>query len=390
MIQELMTLLIQRYGKTDDLIETNNNKTYYTIEDLVTLYYTADKKAKELSNLKLDIEALKIKIYNLEQKVNNATLYIEEIDKHKKSIFEFWKFANKDELKALEVGNSQENESKKQIKKVFKYEFDFENLAYDADKTQRIKLSKIELDSAYILTTDIINVVNDISLAEKSLEELKQEQLDSIETYNLQEFDIFGNIQDNRYSIKNLGNQKHRESKKDKFKILGITKNTTLDEYVNKIDEIKKNLDESFKKIKSKYNMSIYAIKSKNNTIENEYGKYYINLEHALKQANIDEKEVEVYKINLKENMSLIYCSNIIFYDNFNKTLPEGINVEETVLLKNDLYEFEQVKTDEFKTNMYIDETEENASPRKIEVHEYNVSIKKQAEPKQWLRFKIK
>lgn len=341
------------------------------------MYYTADKKAKELSNLKLDIEALKLKIYNLEQKVNNATLYIEEIDKHKKSIFEFWKFANKDELKALEVGNEQENETKKQIKKVFKYEFDFENLAYDVDKTQRIKLSKIEQDSAYILTTDIINIVNDTSLAEASLEELKQEQLDSIKTYSLQDFDIFGNIQDNRSSIKSLGNQKHRENKKDKFKILGITKNTTVDEYVNKIEDIKKNLDESFKKIKSKYNMSIYEVKEKNNTIESEYGKYYINLEHALKEAMTDEKEVEVYKINIQENMPIIYCSNIIFYDNFNKTLPDGMNVEETVLLKNDLFEFNQVKVDEFKTNMYINETEENIKVRKIDVYEYNISIKK-------------
>ena len=331
-----------------------NTDSHYTIEDLVTLYYSADKKTKELSNLKLDIEALKLKIYNLEQKVNNATLYIDEIDKHKKSIFEFWKFANKDELKALEVGTSDGNEEKKQIKKIFKYEFDFENLAYDTDKTQRIKLSKIEQDSAYILTTDIINVVNDISLAENSLAELKQEQLDSIKTYNLQDFDIFGNIQDNRSSIKNLGNQKHRENKKDKFKILGITKNTTIDEYVSKIEDIKKNLDESFKKIKTKYNMSVYAIKNKENTIENEYGKYYINLEDALKEAITDEKEIEVYKINLQEDMPIVYCSNIIFYDNFNKTLPDGMNVEETVLLKNDLYEFEQVKTDEFRTNMYL------------------------------------
>lgn len=358
-------------------INTINTDSHYTIEDLVTLYYTADKKAKELSNLKLDIEALKLKIYNLEQKVNNATLYIEEIDKHKKSIFEFWKFANKDELKALEVGNPGESESKKRIKKVFKYEFDFENLAYDVDKTQRIKLSKVEQDSTYILTTDIINVVNDISLAEISLDELKQEQLDSIKTYNLQEFDIFGNIQDNRSSIKNLGNQKHRENKKDKFKILGITKNTTVDEYVNKIEDIKKNLDESFKKIKSKYNMSIYAIKSKNNTIENEYGKYYINLEHALRDSIIDEKEIEIYKINVQEDMPIIYCSNIIFYDNFNKTLPDGMNVEETVLLKNNLYEFEQVKTDEFRTNIYLNKDEENVTVRKIDVYEYNVSIKK-------------
>ena len=75
--------------------------------------------------------------------------------------------------------------------------------------------------------------------------------------------------------------------------------------------------------------------------------------------------------------MPIIYCSNIIFYDNFNKTLPDGMNVEETVLLKNNLYEFEQVKTDEFRTNMYLNKDEQNVTVKKIDVYEYNVSIKK-------------
>ena len=69
--------------------------------------------------------------------------------------------------------------------------------------------------------------------------------------------------------------------------------------------------------------------------------------------------------------MPILYNTNIIFYDNFNKTLPEGMNEEQTVLLKNSLYEFEQVKKDEFKTNMYL-ENEENVEVRKIIVNEYN------------------
>ena len=241
-------------------VQLTNNKYYYTIEDLVTLHYTADKRFKELNNIKSDIEALKNKIYNLEQKVNNASLYIEEIDKHKKSIFEFWKFANKDELKALEVGSSKGIGNKKQIKKVFKYEFDFEDLSLQMDKLQRVKLSKEEQDSAYISTTELIDVINDLSIAEKSLNQLKEELQENIKMYDYQEFDIFGNIEDNRLKTKNLGNQKHRENKKDKFKILGITKNTELEEYKNRIQEIKRNLNESFNKIKSKYDMSIYVI----------------------------------------------------------------------------------------------------------------------------------
>ena len=40
---------------------------------------------------------------NTKKKIENATLYIKEIDQHKKSLFDFWKFANKDEV--LELDN---------------------------------------------------------------------------------------------------------------------------------------------------------------------------------------------------------------------------------------------------------------------------------------------
>ncbi len=354
-----------------------NDKPYYTIEDLVTLYYIADKTTKQLNNTNLDIDALNNKITNLELKVKNACLYIEEIDKHKKSIFEFWKFANKDEQKALEVGSGENKNSKKQIKKVFKYEFDFEDLALQMDKKQRIKLSKVEQDSVYIATTNLIDTINNIDIAESSLENLKKQQDENIKVYNFQEFDIFGNMQENIAKTKNLGNQKHRENKKDALKILGITKNTTLEEYINKINEIKNNLNESFKKIKSKYDMSIYVVSDTDEILKNEYCKYYINLEDALKSSNLNSKEIKVCKLNLLENMPLIYCSNIIFYDNFNKTLPEGMHEEETVLLKNTMYEFEQSQKQEFKTNMYF-ENEETTKVRKVIVNEYELKLCKE------------
>lgn len=363
----------------DPYTSTTNlsDKPYYTIEDLVTLHYIVDKRFKELNNIKNDIEALKNKIFNLEQKVKNARLYIEEIDKHKKSIFEFWKFANKDELKALEVGSSKGDENKKQIKKVFKYEFDFEDLSLQMDKLQRVKLSKEEQDSAYISTTELIDVMNDLSIAEKSLNKLKEELQENIKMYDYQEFDIFGNIEDNRLKTKNLGNQKHRENKKDKFKILGITKNTELEEYKNRIQEIKRNLNESFRKMKSKYDMSIYTISNTDQVVKNEFGKYYINLEEALKSIDSISNNNNVYKINILEEMPLLYNTNIIFYDNYNKTLPEGMNEEKTVLLKNSMYEFEKVGTEEFITNMYLtDETLKMPIPRKIQVQEYNIRLK--------------
>lgn len=350
-----------------------NNKSYYTIEDLVTLYYKADKKAKELSNMNLDIEALKNKIANMELKIKNATLYIDEIDKHKKSIFEFWKFANKDELQALEVGTDQENKNKKQIRKIFKYEFDFEDFAIQMDKLQRVRMSKDEQDSAFLATTDLLDVINNENLLEESLNSLKKEQEDNVKVYNLSEFDIFGNMQDNRAKTKNLGNQKHRENKKDKLRILGITKNINLEEYSNKIKNIKDNLKESLKKIKSQYDMSIYIVSQTNEVLKKEFEKYYINLEDALNNSDIALGDIDVYKINIQEGMPLICCTNIIFYDNFNKTLPEGMNEEKSVILKNDSYKFENTSTNDFRTNMYIKHEDlESPHARKVIVHEYN------------------
>ena len=45
---------------------------------------------------------------NLTKKIENAELYIYEIEKHKKSIFEFWKFTNKDEISTLTQGEQEE------------------------------------------------------------------------------------------------------------------------------------------------------------------------------------------------------------------------------------------------------------------------------------------
>lgn len=358
----------------DDTIDILKNKPYYTIEDLVALYYKADKTSKDLSNIAMDIEALDYKIENLSLKVKNASLYIDEIDKHKKSIFEFWKFANKDEVKALEVGSNKEE--KKKIKKTFKYEFDFIDLSEQMDKKERIKLSKDEQDSLFIATTEVIDAINNIESTDKVLDNLKQEQVDNIKIYNAQEFDIFGSVQDSREKNKNLGNKKHRETKKDKLKILGITKDTTTEELKNKIENIRNNLKDSFKKIKTKYNMSVYLAAEDDEILNKEFCKYFINAEDALKAYKSTDKEINLYKLNIKEDMPILYCTNIVYYDNYYKTLPEGMNVEETVILKNDLFEYEKIAKEEFKTNMYLDENIEKPRARKVIVHEYDMELK--------------
>ncbi len=70
-----------------DIVKYDEIKDHYTLEELVNLYKEVDKIETHNKSLELDIKTQKNKIENLKRKIKNATQYIEEIEKHKKSIF---------------------------------------------------------------------------------------------------------------------------------------------------------------------------------------------------------------------------------------------------------------------------------------------------------------
>ena len=178
-------------------------KENYSIEDLTTICYQLDKLLKEHSNVILDINALEIKNKVMAKKVENVTLYIEEIENHKKSIFEFWKFATKDEQSMLEEGTEVVDSNLKKIKRTFNYIFDLEDLGIKEDKLQRQELSKEQQDSIYIASTEVLKAINiikrqtedniyednDDNVLEEILENLKQEITGK--DFYLDKFDLF-------------------------------------------------------------------------------------------------------------------------------------------------------------------------------------------------------
>ena len=86
--------------KTEE-VETKkieDKKENYTLDELIESYKELEILENEIKNLLMDINALKLKNKNMKKKIENATLFIQEIDSHKKSIFEFWKYSNKDEV----------------------------------------------------------------------------------------------------------------------------------------------------------------------------------------------------------------------------------------------------------------------------------------------------
>ena len=363
-------------------------REFYSIDDLITIYSIYEKGEKYCKNLELDIKAMQNKLTNYETKVKNATLYIEEIDQHKKSIFEFWKFANKDEQLALDVGIDTDNKTvNAQIRKSFDYESDFEQLGIEMDKTQRIKLSTDEQDSLFAVKSDILYLINMLrdnkmekSVLENALLKLQNEFNKSRLYIDLDTFDVFGNIEEDSRKIKYIGSRSHRENEKNKFKILNINKKIDVFDFTEKLQDVLNNIESATKKIKSTFDFSLYKlVQISENVKESCFDIFNLNIENELSSfEDRGEGALNLIKINFKENMPLVFYTNTLLYDNNNKTLPEGMDLSTQVLLDCSKFDFELIKKTKFRTNNYFRESTNLILPKykDIFVYEYNIKLK--------------
>lgn len=258
-------------------------KKIYTLEELITRYKELEELETKMKNLLMDVNALKLKTKNMAKKIENATKYIEEIDSHKKSIFEFWKYSNKDEMAVLPEGEQEEVNVIKKIEKTFNYEEDIEEFGKKLDKIQRKNLSKEDTDSIYIATTDLINIINkmkndNISAEEleKNLKDLKDEARE-LKSLNEEEYDIFGNVIEDTTKVKKINNKRHRELPKDKFNILEINKNTKIIGYKLALQLIILNLLKSLEKGIIPESLPVYK---------------------AINDYKLDIKEINIFNIN--------------------------------------------------------------------------------------------
>ena len=71
---------------------------------------------------------------------------------------------------------------------------------------------------------------------------------------------------------------------------------------------------------------------------------------------NYKEETINLYKLNYKEAMPIIYYSNIIFYDNSNKTLPLGMNLSDEVLVNLKNCSLKEISKETFKINYLLNE----------------------------------
>ena len=367
-------------------------KNYYTLEDLVTIYHVKEKNDRQIKNIMQDIKAINLKIENLTSKVKNATLYINEIDKHRKSIFDFWKFANKDEKLSLEMGNTEnKNQDTMQIKKAFDLEMDFEKLGIEIDRLQRTRLSKEELDSLFIAKTNLLYILNMLRLNEMdkgaleiALYALKEEFNQNRLYIDTETFDIFGNIENDSRKLKYIGSKSHRENEKSKFKILNINRKIDIFDFTERLQSIVNYLQGAIPKMHSKYDMPLYKVVPITERINDKsFDIFNMDVENELENYQDNgEGALNLIKINFKENMPLLYYSNIAFFDNNSQTLPEGMDLSTNVLIDCQKFDFKQVSKTKFRTNNYFNEKDNLICPKSkdILVFEYDVELKKKEE----------
>lgn len=374
---------VEQILKEDDGID--RSKEFLTIEDLVLLIKAFERQDKRLKNNEMDVRALENKIKILESKIRNAELYLKEIDEHNKSIFDFWKFTNKGNNLILSEIDTDEEVPPTNLEKTFDYLEDLEDLGKDMDKIIRKKLSKKECDSIFLATTEILEFINmikdkeeleesDLQLLEQELNDIKEKTTIVSSLFPKEEYDIFGGLSEDKTKIRVLAGRKHREIEKNMYRVIDVNKNTSLDRFIEKLRTIVSDIQKALVQIKAPMNLSLYI--AENNINKNNLEIYHVNPEEAIN--DLESVDEHICRINIKKGTPLIFLTNTIYYDNYNKTLPEGMELNDLVLLDNSKFEFLKKSEVFFRMNREVEKFEyQNCE---IHVKEYNLKLKAKKE----------
>ena len=363
-------------------------KENYTIEELIELYKAYELNETELKNIIMDVNALKLKNKNMQKKIENAVNFIQEIDNHKKSIFEFWKYSNKDEVASLAEGEEEEVNIIKKVTKVFDYHQDLEDFGNTMDQIERKALTKSETDSIYLTTTDILPLLNKVKNnevlpkeIENNLKELKKEAQEENVLHEIEEFDIFGGMSQDATKISKIANKNHREIAKDKFNILEINKNTKQIGYKLALETVVDNIKKALDKVVIIDDLPVYKILDNEKLEPKDINIFNINPENEIHE-NIKDKgnKFNLYKINIKRGMNGISYTNIIFYDNQNKTLPIGQNISTKILVDLSKVDLKLINRTLFKMTEIEDEKDDfsKVNVKTFQVFEYDVILKEE------------
>ena len=288
--------------------------------------------------------------------------YIKEISIEKKSLIGFFKYTNKDRKDTISKPETEFKEEK--LYKTFNYELDFLKFAEDIDRDIRKKLDSSEISSIYLAINGMLKYMNkyreyiknnekedrDSNNSTHNIEEYYQE----LELYlkelknmyilaygeNAVDYDIFGNSQ-NFKTTRYLRERAFREEDRELYKEMKFKKDMNLEDLK---DIIKENLDKiqnALSKIRIDMEVDIYKIgnwtsKLKENNIE----IYNLNINEEKINIGKEDKTYNLYHLNIPAESNMLPLTNIVFYTNNNKTLPEGMDVSTQVIIDMSKYNF--------------------------------------------------
>ena len=208
------------------------------------------------------------------------------------------------------------------------------------DEIQRKLLTKDEKDSIYITSTNLLEILNKVKNnevipkeIENSLKEIKKEAIKEKALMD-DEFDIFGGIVKDTTKITNLNQKTLRELPKDKFNILDINKNTKTLGYKLALEKVIQNTKKALTKIVISESLPVYIAVADDKLKGRNINVFNINPENEVNEIlKKDAGRINLYKVDLKEGTNAISYTNCIFYDNQNRTLPEGQDISTKILV---------------------------------------------------------
>lgn len=128
-------------------------------------------------------------------------------------------------------------------------------------------------------------------------------------------------------------------------------------------------------KMQTMNDISIYKVSEQEGLNENCFEILNINPKEEMENCYNNKKMVYLFKLNVKEKMPIMFYSNIIFYDNINKTLPVGMDIASKALIDLSKFEKKLVSRKDFYINILESEFENEI--KLMQVYEYDLEIRK-------------
>ena len=368
---------VQKVEIIDDevLTEIYEKKEFYYIEDLLAICRILNKYMENFKTKSEEFKNISNKNEILSQKIKNADLFINEIESHKHSIFEFWKFTNKDIPNKLTEAEKIQKEEENNNGNEFNFLQDIEKLEKQMDNIQMDKLSKNELDAIFI-SKDYINIIN--ALCKKELDNTDIDYINEVlenDKKNFEKEKLNQNIiyYDARQNINVHIKEVKKDILKNKFKIMNFSEDIELEAFKENLLKVKRILEKAYNKISVPYNIPVYNV-LKNNQMH-EWSLNNLDLQEEI----TEEKDInlDIIKYNIPKNSPALFYTNHVLYLQIEN--DKNVNSKERKVLIN-LNEFEISLKGKHKEKICIQNNEYDNVVKTIKIYEYDLVYKKHEE----------